>query len=296
MIPLLLFQAMMQQPETDPWLLSIGSTERIVVRTNNAYRTSDGKRVTLREIATAADGKNFVYIGEEHDNADSHRWQTLIIGALVERGREVVIGLEMLQREKQPILDLWTLGKFTEEEFLERVDWKRQWGIDYALYRPIFEFAKKEKLRMIALNIPRDWVRITSRSGWEALSSEAKSQLPEPYMNDVEHFEVFRALMGGHPGDASIESMYRGQVLWDEAMADSAIRYYNERYRSGKTVFVILAGNGHVMYRRGINFRIERRTGMSGITVVTVPVSSEKNEKRVSAGVGDFVVGIREKI
>lgn len=293
MIPLLFFQTMMQQPEIDPWLLSIGSSERIVVRANNAYRTTNGKRVTLQEIAAAADGKSFVYIGEEHDNADSHRWQTLIIGALVEHGREVVIGLEMLQREKQPILDLWTLGKFSEEEFLERVDWKRQWGMDYALYRPIFEIARKKKLRMVALNIPRDWVRTVSRSGWEALSPEAKSQLPEPYMKDAEHFEVFLALMGGHPGDASLENVYRGQVLWDEAMADSAIRYYNERYRSGKTVLMILAGNGHVMYRKGINFRIKRRTGMDGITIVTVPIPSETKEKRVSAGVADFVVGIR---
>ncbi|MER3465802.1 MAG: hypothetical protein C4340_00885, partial [Armatimonadota bacterium] len=59
------------------------------------------------------------------------------------------------------------------------------------------------------------------------------------------------------------------------------------------TVLVVLAGNGHVLYRQGINYRIERRTGERGVTVVTVGMEGGALTRRVSADVGDYVIGIR---
>ena len=85
---------------------------------------------------------------------------------------------------------------------------------------------------------------------------------------------------------ASMDNMYSGQVLWDEAMADSALKYLTAHPQGSNAVFVVIAGSGHVMYGQGINWRIFKRTGEKGITVVMVdgekPVS-------VSRGIGDFV-------
>jgi hypothetical protein len=43
------------------------------------------------------------------------------------------------------------------------------------------------------------------------------------------------------------------------------------------------------MYRQVINYRIKRRTGKQGITVITAQV--EKPTK-MSKGLGDFVIGL----
>ncbi|MEO7453649.1 MAG: ChaN family lipoprotein, partial [Fimbriimonadales bacterium] len=245
--------------QVDPWMLDIGMRGFVAVSPGEIVDTKTAKRATLEDIAEAAVGKRFVLVGEEHDNADAHAWQAKIIEALHKSGRHVIVGYEMIQRPEQLALDLWTLGKLTEPQFLERAKWQASWGFDFALYRPIFEVTKRYGLRNVALNVPRDWVRAVGRSGYDALDAEAKAQVPTLDLTNANHAKVFDALMGGHPMGSP--NVYAAQVLWDEVMADSAAKYLNKTYVSDKTVFVVIAGNGHVMYGQGIGWRLEKRTG-----------------------------------
>ena len=80
--------------------------------------------------------------------------------------------------------------------------------------------------------------------------------------------------------------MYAAQVLWDTAMADSALKYLGGRPSTRNTVFVVIAGSGHVMYGQGINFRVRQRTGECGVTVMMVDA---EDRVEVSRGIGDFV-------
>ena len=79
-------------------------------------------------------------------------------------------------------------------------------------------------------------------------------------------------------------NMYAAQVLWDEAMADSALKYRAARPQPSNALFVVLAGAGHVMYKQGINWRIARRAGLDGVTVVMVDAPG-----KVARGIADFV-------
>jgi uncharacterized iron-regulated protein len=279
--------AILAAPE-DPYLLPIGAVGTVRVSPGQIVDTGRGKAVDIDEVARAADGRRFIYIGESHDNAAHHQFQADLIDALVRRGRRVVVGLEMYTRPMQGTLNPWTLGWWSEEEFIERSEWKKQWGFDFALYRPIFEATKRHKLPMVALNVPRDWVRQVGREGFDSLSPDQRKELPAALdLGNQDHRRVFQSLMGGHPmTGARAENVYAAQVLWDEGMADTAIKYLegkNER----RTAFVVIAGNGHVMYGQGINYRVQRRTGERGLTVVQI----ESGEARqVARGLGDFVV------
>ncbi|HZH99262.1 MAG TPA: ChaN family lipoprotein [Fimbriimonadaceae bacterium] len=273
----------------DPYLLPIGSKGRVTVSRGQIVQTSSGKAVDLTEVARAARSHRFIYIGESHDNAAHHQFQADLIEALAKDGRRVVVGFEMYTRPAQETLNPWTLGWWTEEEFIERSDWKKQWGFDFALYRPVFEVVKNHKLPMVALNVPREWVRSVGRGGYAALSEEQRKELPtDLHLGNQEHRQVFQALMGGHPmTGAQGENVYAAQVLWDEGMADTALKYLAGRRQDARTAFVVVAGNGHVMYGQGINYRVHRRTGQRGLTVVQM----EPGERReVSRGLADFVV------
>jgi hypothetical protein len=68
-----------------------------------------------------------VLLGETHTATEHHRWQLH-----------------------------WTNGELTEAAFLAEVEWERVWGVDPALYLPLFHFARMHRLPMIALNIKRD--------------------------------------------------------------------------------------------------------------------------------------------
>ncbi|RYG21461.1 hypothetical protein EON82_18810, partial [bacterium] len=132
------------------------------------------------------------------------------------------------------------------------------------------------------------WVRAVGRDGYGALSTEQRLQLP-PNLGEIapDHKVVFNSLMGGHPiAGPRGDNMYSAQVLWDQGMADTAVKYLERAKTSPKTVLVVIAGSGHVMYGQGINGRIERQKAGKGITLVMIP--SDK-PLTVSKGLGDFV-------
>jgi uncharacterized iron-regulated protein len=273
--------------QVDPWLLEIGTRGTVDVVPGIVVDTRTVSRASVGDIAAAAAGKRFVLVGEDHDNPDAHLWQAKIIEALHKAGRRVIVGYEMIQRPEQFALDLWTLGKLSEPEFLEKAKWETSWGFDFALYRPIFDVTRKYGMRNVALNVPRDWVRAVGRGGYDALDAEAKAQVPTLDLTNENHKKVFNALMGGHPMGSP--NVYAAQVLWDEAMADSAVKYLDKTPVSDKTVFVVIAGNGHVMYGQGIGWRLAKRAGENPLTVVTV---SSDTPRKVTRGAGDFVIGV----
>ncbi len=284
--------AVSAQTSLDPMRLPIGRPGELRVELGTVYDLRLGRASSIAEFAAAADAHRFVFLGEHHDNLVHHRTQAEVIEALASRGRDVIVGLEMFTRPVQESLNPWTLGWWTEDEFISRADWKGQWGFDFALYRPIFEAVRRHRLPMVALNVPRDWVRSVGRGGPTALSAEQRSQVPEIDTSNRNHRMVFDSLMGGHPmTGAQGENVYAAQVLWDVAMADSALKYLEKRPPSSRTVFVVIAGSGHVMYGQGINFRIGQRTGETGLTLT---MGTAKAAAEVSRGIGDFVLITKE--
>jgi uncharacterized iron-regulated protein len=277
----------LQQP-SDPYTLPIGPAGSVMSTPSKMVRTEDGRTVSSDDVAAAADGLPFVFLGESHTNPAHHQMQAAIIQALVRRGRDVVVGFEMFTRPKQDSLNPWTLGLYNQNEFIEKSEWKTQWGFDYGLYKPIFDTIKADHLAMIALNVPRAWVHSVGQGGYAALTPDEKSQLPQDlFLGNQQHKAIFTSMMGGHPMTGAVgDNIYEAQVLWDEGMADTAIKYMQNRHPGPKTVFVVVAGAGHLMYKQGINYRIKRRVGMEGVTVV---MTDFLKPTKVSKGLGDFV-------
>ncbi len=281
---LLLVTAKIQ--ERDPYTLPINRASLTDINPG-LTDLKTGKSATAGDVALAAHDVRYVLIGESHTNPEHHLFQAEVIEALVKKGRRVIVGFEMFTREVADELDPWTSGLWTEERFIEQSRWKSQWGFDYALYRPIFEAIRQNKLPMAALNISRDLVRTVGKAGVEGLSMAQMKQIPNLYLGNQDHRMIFDALMGGHPPMGyQGEHIYAAQVLWDEAMADSAIQAMEKRGQSPKAILVVIAGSGHVMYGQGIGWRVARRTGARALTVVCI---DGETPRKVSKSLGDFV-------
>jgi len=271
-----------------PYALSIGRPGTTVAESGRLTALPSGAAATADDIAKAADGKRFVFLGEQHATPAHQQMQASIVDALARRGRRVVVGFEMLQRPRQSALDAFSAGRIDEAAFREQANWKGQWGYDFAYYRPIFDVARKHRLPLVALNVPRDWVRAVGRGGLAALPAEARAELPADIDPKVpEHKQVFEALMGGHPvSGTQAENMLAAQTIWDVGMADSAVRYFEKNRPDRRTVFVVVAGAGHVMYGQGINLRLAKRQAGEGITVV---MTESTEPLTVANGLSDFV-------
>ena len=271
--------------QADPYLIELGAPGRVNVDIGLTDART-GRPAGLNDVVKAAVGKRFVLVGESHDQPAHHETQAQIIRALVAAGRDVAVGFEMFTRDNQASLAPWTRGMWSRDEFIEKADWENQWGFDFSLYEPIFEAVRENNLPMLALNVPRDWVRQVGREGPSVLTPEQREWAPDLYLHNERHRTVFDAMMAGHPLTGSqAENTYAAMVVWDEGMANSALEYMDSRL-SRRAVMVIVVGSGHMMYGQGINYRIARRTGEECLNVICI---TSEGKRTVSRGLAEFV-------
>lgn len=282
-----LFAAVLAFQEPDhPYQLKIGRNGFAQVQSGLADLRS-GKAATLNDIVRAAEGKRFVLVGESHDDLNHHQMQADIIKALSASGRYVAVGMEMFTRDNQRNVTPFSRGIWSDEQFIEKSNWKTQWGFDFNLYKPVFDAVRELKSPLYALNIPRDWVREIGRQGVSAVTSAREPWVPnlKNKLGNQNHKAVFSGLMGGHPmSGPQADNVYAAQVSWDVGMANSAIHAMADKF-SDNWVMVIVVGSGHVMYDQGVNYRL-KEFGADSMSVVCIEGAPDN---QVSRGLGDFV-------
>lgn len=216
----------------------------------------------LRDVRTA----EVLFIGEQHTSAAHHAVQLKVIEALHRDGVKLAIGMEMFDRSYQPVLDLWSGGGLEEEAFLRRTHWYANWRFDYALYRDILEFARREHIPVVGLNLPFHLPPKIRVGGIDYLSDHEKGFLPQEIDADVAAHREFAEKIYARHGftNSRFEDFYMAQLVWDEVMAETAAAVASE-------FLVILAGNGHIQYRYGIPERLFRRTKKPYRTLYLLP-------------------------
>lgn len=236
---------------------------------DEVFKLPAGEKISFQQLMDALQGARVVFIGESHDQIEHHQIQVRILKDLLARGKEVAVGMEMFERSQQPVLDRWSRGLLTEEEFLQEVQWEKTWSMDYQLYRPILDEAKNHHLKVIALNVQRDLVRKVAQNGIENLAPEDKVKLPEIGPVDKDHLAYIKTIYKDHQGGSAekFKHFYQAQILWDEGMAEALSQFLKSPEGAGKTV-VVIAGSGHIVFDFGIPKRFYRRTPLPYQTLV----------------------------
>jgi uncharacterized iron-regulated protein len=250
--------------------------------------TRDGRGLELDALLDALEPARVVYVGERHDRAADHAAQLAIFRALHARAPSIALGLEMVQRPRQDALDAYVAHGIEEPALLERVEWRERWGFDFAMYRPLFEYAREHGLRIVGLNAPTELTRAVSRGGLDALEPEQRALLPELDLSNATHRAMFDEAMREHPGldEARRERFYAAQVIWDETMAETIARTLSGAGAPHR--MMVLAGAMHVR-PSAIPERASRRG--AGPYRVVVPVAEDELEEalRSDPPLGDFL-------
>ncbi len=200
-----------------------------------------------------------VYVGETHDNPASHRLQLDILRHLysVNPGK-VALAMEMFTPEQQPVLDRWSAGELEEKAFLKEVGWFKNWRMNFALYRDLLTFCKKNRIPVLALNANKELQKKVGRIPFDQLSAEEQAQLPELDLNDPYQRAMVKAVFSDHKmGDSMLDGFLRVQTLWDETMAQNVAAYLKSVDRDHQVV--VIAGGHHIRYGYGIPRRVYRR-------------------------------------
>ncbi|HCC47668.1 MAG TPA: hypothetical protein DEQ38_06070 [Elusimicrobia bacterium] len=205
-----------------------------------------------------------IYVGETHDQPLDHAAQYEALKAMkIARGSRIAVGFEMLNQTLQPVLNDYAEGKLTEAEFLAKIDWQKEWGFDYAMYKPLFDFIVQNKLRAIALNVPKKVVGKIARTGLESLTPEEKQYLPEKVeiTQHKKYNDYLKATFGGHGSSPmakmfTMENYLASMAAWNEGMGARVADFLT--LNPGYAVLVI-AGNGHLLYNAAIPASVKAR-------------------------------------
>ncbi len=261
------------------------------------YRIYDahGNSATLNQIIDAAGKSDVIFLGENHDDAAAHYLQLEIFKKTAEnfgKTRKVALSLEMFERDVQIVLDEYLKDLITEKKF---TDDSRPWNNYQTDYRPLVEYAKQNKLDVIAANAPRRYVNMVSRGGRDSLdqlSPDAKkwlAPLPYPQPSDA-YAKKFTDLMGGMGGENhGLTKILDSQTLWDATMAFSIAEYL----KNNKSALVVhLNGSFHTENRLGTAEQLLKINPKLKITVVTIKYEDDftKFEKTKYENLGDYII------
>jgi uncharacterized iron-regulated protein len=254
-----------------------------------------------------------VLLGESHTDADHHRWQLYTLAALYGRGGNIVIGFEAFPRRLQAVLDDWVEGKLTEDAFLKASEWRQVWGYDAALYMPLFQFARLNRIPMVALNVEQKLVSRVGQQGWESVPASEREGLSDPapasaaYQRELARvYLVKKALPPGadpisvsqgpslpEPDEAAVDEAMKqpefkrfvaAQQTWDRAMAEALA---NARRKFSNATVVGILGSGHVEGGYGVSHQL-KDLGIAEVTSL-IPVPTDAACMLVGTSFADAV-------
>jgi uncharacterized iron-regulated protein len=243
-----------------------------------------------------------VFVGEQHDDPNTHRLELAILEGLMRRGVPIVIAMEMFERDVQGTLDRYLAGTITEEQFLKDA---RAWPRYATDYRPIIEFARAHHLPVIASDVPRRIASDVAKNGMSVVdglgADRALAARDVQCQTQGTYYERFLEAMGGHPpsGDpkaADIQQkndrFYLAQCLKDETMGESIAQAFDRNAGQRATV-VHINGAFHSDYAEGTAAAVRRRMAGRRIAVVSILPVEDLDHERPDADdlkLGDYLL------
>lgn len=248
------------QPSPQPAVVSSYVPQRVF---DTRQKTFGDFETMLADLARA----DAVFVGEQHDDPNTHRLELAIVEGLTRRGVPVAVGMEMFERDVQPALDRYVAGTTTEEQFLKD---SRPWPRYATDYRPIVEFARAHKLPLLASNVPRRVAADVGKKGLSAVDglgpdrTLAARELTCPTSGS--YYDRFVEAMGEHAGATS--NFYFAQCVKDETMGESVAEMFKKT--PGRLAIVHFDGAFHSDFGEGTAEAARRRMPGRRIAVVSI--------------------------
>lgn len=264
-----------------------------------------GGKVTETEVIARAAKRSVVLLGEMHDNPDHHRWQLQTLAALHAMHPDMVIGFEMFPRRVQKALDQWVAGELSESQFLVASEWSTVWSTDANLYLPLFQFARMNRIPIVALNIDTRLRRAVSAKGLSGVSENEREGVTAPAAPSTAYLDYLLPIYGEHERDGKkkgegarddpdFRRFVESQQLWDRAMAQAihaALDRPDRLDRSGGRPLVVgIMGSGHIKYGYGVPHQLKDLKVTDVGTLL--PWNNSSSCGQLVTGLADAVFGI----
>ena len=252
----------------------------------------DGKDVKYEKMLKEAEDADIVLFGESHDNPISHWLQLELTKDLFDLKKgNLVLGAEMFETDNQVILDEYLVSLISVSSFESNA---RLWPNYKTDYKPLVDFAKTNKLKFVASNVPRRYASIVNSKGFEGLdelSSEAKTFLPPlPIKYDAE-LNCYKSMMEMEGMGSHVTPNFpKAQAIKDATMAHFILKNWSP----GK-LLIHYHGSYHSENFESIYWSLKQ--GNPGLKIVTIHTVSQDDVTELTkenTGRADYTICVDE--
>jgi uncharacterized iron-regulated protein len=269
------------------------------------YDSEAGRFISHDALTHALADADVVFVGEQHDDPATHRAEAAILARAGYERSNVVVSLEMFERDVQPVVDAYMRGAIQDSAFLAA---SRPWPNYIKDYRPLVELARANGWSVVASNIPRRLASAVGRSGLrmlDTLSASERGYVARDLSCPRDRYHtLFKAEMSGHSAGgaaamsaadsaaaaAITDRFYEAQCAKDETMAEAIVDALDRSPRG--TLVMHFNGAFHSNERLGTVERVLRRRPRAKVVVITaVPVEdAAAADAKPHARLGDFIL------
>jgi uncharacterized iron-regulated protein len=250
-----------------------------------AYRlfTAQGQPADYDQMLAQLAQADVVLFGEQHNDPIAH-WLELQVAKDLAQAKgpgKLVLGLEMFERDVQPLVASYAAGTLPDSAFERQ---SRPWPNYATDYRPLLQFARNQRIAVIGTNAPRRYAQQVARGSLTALdqlpAAEKAYLAPLPLAVDYElpGYKNMAAMFGGmssaHGGGA--RTIIQAQALKDATMAATIRR----SLAPGQTL-LHLNGAYHSDHHDGIVAYL-RAKGQPALRIQTLSVVTQSQLQQLS--------------
>jgi uncharacterized iron-regulated protein len=222
--------------------------------------------------------------GELHNNPIVH-WLQFEATADLSLKRKLTLGAEMFEADNQQQLNQYLASEIDQKAFdtLARL-WKN-YPTDY---KPLVDFAKENKLKFIATNVPRSYASAVYKGGFEALDTISVLEknwiapLPIKYDANLPGYIKIKEMMGGHGGDNLPKA---------QAVKDATMGYFILKNKEENRLFIHYNGSYHSDNYEGIYWYLKQSKPNLKVTTVSVIEQDEiESFNKDNKSKADFII------
>jgi uncharacterized iron-regulated protein len=254
----------------------------------DAYVLYDGKgkKTDYAQLLAEAKKVDIVLFGELHDNPISHWLERELAEDLYTDVKDkLILGAEMFEADDQIAINEYLAGRISDKTLKDEVKLWNNYATDY---KPLLEFAKKNKLKFVAANVPRRYANMVYLRGMPVLDSidaDAKkwmAPLPIKYDSTLKCYKEIYENAGGHGG----QNLPKSQAVKDATMA-----YFILKNWTKGQLFVHYNGAYHSNNHQGIAWYLKQQN--PGLKILVISSAEQKKTDVLedeAKGTGDFII------
>jgi uncharacterized iron-regulated protein len=267
------------------------------VSQNEIYQFYDaeGNQTSYREMLEDLQTAEILFFGELHNDPIGHYFQSRLLKDLHASKKDgLILGMEMFEADDQLKLDEYIQGLISQKSFESEA---RLWNNYSTDYKPLIEYAKEHKIKVVATNVPRRYASALYQNGFEILQNLSEEQkklmVPLPFPID-RSLSTYQPLDMTHPMHG--HSAQKKYLLESQALKDATMAHRIENHLEAGKTFLHINGSYHSDYGEGIAYYL----GLGSVTNKSIKIISVKKEKNIhtfnpeNAKLADYILQVAE--